>query len=308
LAAFLLALTHRAAVAVVRREPGLRRAPGDGTAASLAYLGYTVREVAGLTGTPVDAVRTALRDALRPAGRDGHAEWERLAAGYALDALEPADEDAFTSHLRGCARCARDLAALYDAAAALAYAAEPADPPDALRARVVAGLPAPPRPPRARRRPPPLVPVASAAALVLVLGLVAWNVTLRGEAAARADAVARRDAALGCLAAPEAARFALTDAGGRRATGCVAGERAYVVAERLDRNGPAAVYVLWWHDVHGVLHPVERFDVATRGTAVFELPLHVATADVRGLTVSLETGRVLPERPTRPVATGTRQP
>ena len=41
---------------------------------------------------------------------DDHREFDELAVGWALHALEPEDEDAFAVHLPGCARCAETVA------------------------------------------------------------------------------------------------------------------------------------------------------------------------------------------------------
>jgi anti-sigma-K factor RskA len=61
-----------------------------------------------------------------------------LAAGYALDALDADDRQAFEEHLAGCDRCRRELAGLSGAVGTLAYGAEAVAPPDALRDRILA--------------------------------------------------------------------------------------------------------------------------------------------------------------------------
>ena len=67
-----------------------------------------------------------------------HAPFEELAAGYALDALEPADEQLFHEHARGCPDCSRILAGFRDVAAALAETAPPAAPSPQLADRIMA--------------------------------------------------------------------------------------------------------------------------------------------------------------------------
>lgn len=74
-------------------------------------------------------------------GRDRqHEVFEELAAGCALDALEPEDEQLFLRHLTGCALCEGELGAHLETAAQLAWAAVPVtggdDVPEALFARV----------------------------------------------------------------------------------------------------------------------------------------------------------------------------
>ena len=60
-----------------------------------------------------------------------------LAAGYALHALTPDEEREFEAHLAGCRRCQKELAALTEAASALAFAAPPEQPSAALRGRIL---------------------------------------------------------------------------------------------------------------------------------------------------------------------------
>jgi anti-sigma-K factor RskA len=61
-----------------------------------------------------------------------------LAAGYALDALDADEQEAFERHLTECERCRTELAGLNDAVGTLAYAAEGPVPPEALRERILA--------------------------------------------------------------------------------------------------------------------------------------------------------------------------
>jgi hypothetical protein len=101
---------------------------------------------------------------------------------------------AIRRHLRGCAACRTELAALDEGLAAFTDAVAPADPPAELRARVLATLEdewreAPERPVARRpavRRPVASRLVAAAAALVLVAS-VTWGV---GQAHRANDAVA----------------------------------------------------------------------------------------------------------------------
>ena len=60
-----------------------------------------------------------------------------LTAAYALDALEPEEARGYEAHLAGCERCREELASLQTAASALAYAVEPARPPESLRGRIL---------------------------------------------------------------------------------------------------------------------------------------------------------------------------
>src|SRR3954447_5567642 len=62
---------------------------------------------------------------------DAHDAFEELAAGHALNALEPGDEQTFLAHLDGCAQCQRSLAEFSEVAAGLAVSSadEPQEQP-----------------------------------------------------------------------------------------------------------------------------------------------------------------------------------
>ena len=105
-----------------------------------------------------------------------------LTAAYALDALEPEEARGYEEHLAGCERCREELASLQTAAGALAYAVEPARPPESLRGSILDAARAE-RPNNLRvldtyrRRAVRLAAVAAVAACAAV-GLAVWNVSL----------------------------------------------------------------------------------------------------------------------------------
>jgi anti-sigma-K factor RskA len=102
-----------------------------------------------------------------------------LSAAYALDALDPAEREAYEDHLAGCERCRREVAGFSSAAEALAYAAGPASPPPLFRDRIVAAARAErPNvvPVRSRRLSPVAAVAAVAACTAVALGV--WNVSL----------------------------------------------------------------------------------------------------------------------------------
>ena len=68
--------------------------------------------------------------------RDAHEEFDELAVGWALHALEPEDEAAFAGHLAGCGRCAQTVAETSEVMAALAAALPSAEPSPSLRDRL----------------------------------------------------------------------------------------------------------------------------------------------------------------------------
>ena len=60
-----------------------------------------------------------------------------LTAAYALDALDPHDEERYEEHLATCERCREELAELRDPVAMLAYGIESPTPPPELRTRIL---------------------------------------------------------------------------------------------------------------------------------------------------------------------------
>ncbi|MHB8451095.1 MAG: hypothetical protein ACYDAQ_11690 [Mycobacteriales bacterium] len=81
-----------------------------------------------------------------------HEAFEELAAGHALHALEPEDEQALLAHLPGCSTCQAALAEMQAVAAQLAGAVPDEAPPPELLARIRAATDAT-TPAVARHRP-----------------------------------------------------------------------------------------------------------------------------------------------------------
>jgi len=75
-----------------------------------------------------------------PGRRDDHVEWEELAVGWALHALEPDDEVRLAAHLPGCDRCPRTVALTEDVMAAMAAGLAAAEPSTALGDRLRAAV------------------------------------------------------------------------------------------------------------------------------------------------------------------------
>jgi anti-sigma-K factor RskA len=63
-----------------------------------------------------------------------------MLAAHALGALDGAEARALTAHLEGCAECRAESDAWLGTAAALAYAAPPAEPPAELRSRILESI------------------------------------------------------------------------------------------------------------------------------------------------------------------------
>ena len=80
-----------------------------------------------------------------------HDELRGQAAAYALGALTAGQGARFEAHLASCAECAEEVESLWPIVRALTGAAPPADPPLALRDRVLASLGSPERNPATDR-------------------------------------------------------------------------------------------------------------------------------------------------------------
>jgi anti-sigma-K factor RskA len=106
-----------------------------------------------------------------------------LTAGYALDALDSTELGVYEEHLAHCERCQAELGVLAAGAAALAFAVEPAQPPDALRERILEAARAERPNVVSLRRPYASVGVRvlAVAASVAAVGLGIWNIALHNR-------------------------------------------------------------------------------------------------------------------------------
>ena len=167
-----------------------------------------------------------------------HSEYEELAAGYVLGALEPDDEHVFQQHLSGCPVCEANVRELEAVAGELAYAAPPVEPPATLWAGIRREI----RPEAARRPAVPAVSpggrrlrllpaLATAAAILLVVVLSLWNLNLRDQNALYRGRVAALERAAQLANDPTASLVRLDDGAG------AAGAQATVIAStRQDRG------------------------------------------------------------------------
>ena len=77
----------------------------------------------------------------------GHEEFAALAVAWAIDALEPADQERFEAHQAGCDDCERTVRDALEVAVELAYGVPDIAPPPSLRLRVLsAAIPESPAP------------------------------------------------------------------------------------------------------------------------------------------------------------------
>jgi len=193
-------------------------------------------------------------------------ELEELAGALALGAATPAEIEAARAHLAGCRRghpALRDLAAT---AGVLGGSADPADPPPALRDRILAAaradrsfLPEPalvPPAPAARSTPPRVIalprpgpwPAAVAALLVLAVALGAWNLRLQQGLDRQREQVALQEQAIAAVAAgAEFLAFRAQPAAGAAHGGVVLPREGQPILLLADLPAPAGggVYQLW---------------------------------------------------------------
>ncbi len=77
--------------------------------------------------------------------RRGHEEYDQLAVGWAVKALEPDDEARFARHLTECVRCTDTVQDAQELCGELALSLRPEEPPAGLRARILAAAASEPR-------------------------------------------------------------------------------------------------------------------------------------------------------------------
>ena len=260
---------------------------------------------------------------------DAHARFEELAAGHALHALEPEDEQVFRTHLAGCARCERDLAEHAATLAHLAYEPDAAEPPPSLLEGIRAGVLASGRdaafPPvgqqnvRADAGPVQLDEVRRrrdgrrlqragvwtgiAAAFALVVSLGAWNLLLQQDRDEQAQWNARIAAAVSQLRDESTETVPLKGEQGEVvAVALVRGDEMSLVVDGLPVNEDGTTYVLWGESRYGDKRAVGAFDVTSRELDVLAgLRVQASVADVTRFMVTHEQGDAAPPIPTLPV-------
>lgn len=251
--------------------------------------------------------------------RSDHDEFDGLAVGWALHALEPGEEHTFVEHLATCDRCQVTVRESEEVLGELSYDVPLVEPPPELLDRIQAAAgaasaggtiaavvePVAPTPLVRRSRVPRWAPMAMAAAVVLI-ALLSWNVILRNQVADTQRLAAQRQDVITKIAG-STTRATLLDSASRP-IGYVQqrGSDIQVVANGLPANDRTkSTYVLW--AVQGSGRPplaVGTFDVLRTGIDVRRVDGQAPSAGFSGFAVSKEAGRVAPDRPSQVVATG----
>ena len=239
----------------------------------------------------------------------GHDRWDELAAGYALDALEPAEEAELMDHLSECEACRAALRDHELVAAQLAALAEDSDvaPPawSAIRAGIVGTPPATAtadeapvvdlaaqRAARSRR---PLTLSAAAAAVVIVAGVVTAVAVQSGPSATE-------QAVSACRAQAACHVVELSGNSHRRAVVIVRDGTARLLPTDLSTPSGNQVFALWQLPRDGkptlLAQPVSRM---TASSATLKLPYDETAA----FALSVEPAGPPATAPTTVVAVGT---
>ncbi len=174
-----------------------------------------------------------------------------LTAAYALDALDPHDEERYEEHLATCDRCREELAVLRDPVAMLAYGVESPAPPPELRTRILDAA----RAERSnvvpiRRRWPAALGAVAAVAATVAIGLGLWGSSV-------SDQLDRERSISAILADPDAKAIPLKGANGRVVV-TDTGEAALVVSG-LATAPEGKTYELWVAE-NGKMLPAGVFD------------------------------------------------
>jgi anti-sigma factor RsiW len=235
-----------------------------------------------------------------------HEQFEELAAGHALHALEPADEQLFLIHLETCPECRQSLAEFSELAAGLAMTSldEPgAVPPPQVWAGIKAHVATENVVPLQRRKSPRRAFAAAAAALVLVAaGVIGWQVT-RGNSSSGSVQSALRD----CHRTTTCVAVQLTGATVEPGSTylMIRGMDVQVATTSLPALDGSHTYVLWQMPQDGAPTGVLAFEAAKGHHAtVARATLPRPYDNTAAFAISREAGTTIPPKPSTPIAIG----
>jgi hypothetical protein len=246
-----------------------------------------------------------------------HVEWDELAVGLALGALEPEEEQTLLEHMRGCEQCARTVVEMEAAAAGLAYGVEAVEPPPSVLASILAEArkTEQTRPPVVRldqvharipdreiprRREAPSLSIAAALIALLLVG--GWTFKLRQEREISQGSLTKISA---LVADPRTQQVKLTSSTGEQATVLLNGVKSYLVVDKFKQNKSGdSIYVLWAQQPAGQMTGVQSFKVVHDGPNLIPIANAGDASAIKAFAVSKENGPKIPATPSTPIAIG----
>lgn len=244
-----------------------------------------------------------------------------LAVGWALHALEPAEEALLATHMPDCPACTRTVAQTEEIGATLGLSVPELIPSAELEQRVLAvtidrrAAPVEPLPPPTQpTRPHPQPPrrgaglLVAAAAVILVAAVVGLGVRVdqlsdeRNQAERQVAAVSE---AIQAVADPAAIRVPLVaNDGGAVGMVLASRDRVAVVTTSLPGNRVADQTYVLWGLAGQTPTALAAFDVTSEVADLHAVPTAAGTQNFTGYAVSLEPGRRTPAAPTKVLASG----
>ena len=248
-----------------------------------------------------------------------HAEWDELAAGHALDALEPAEDQRLAAHLAVCARCRHNLDDYALVAAQLGSLADEEDPAPAwhrVRPIALADIAEPAESAESTEPPAASTPhqtapalwrrsrvlAASVIVLLIVAGAIGWQAGARSRTTPAAAALRACQQQAGCHMVTLHDARSGSSANDRAAIVVDAG-RASLVPLKLAAAPDAQMYVLWQLPRDRSPVAITTFRLAGRQTP--STALAAQYSDTAAFAISLEPNGSALRRPTDILALGT---
>ncbi|HSZ29408.1 MAG TPA: anti-sigma factor [Pseudonocardiaceae bacterium] len=246
--------------------------------------------------------------------------YRELAVGWALHALEPAEESLVAAHMPECPTCTSTAAETEEVGAMLGLSIPETSPSAELEQRVlsVTGarwaapvVPLAPSTPLARRitklswlRTRELIAAAAVILLAAVVVLGARVMQLNGQLNEAQRQVTGMSEAIQSAADPAVARVPLFAKDGGAVVGMVLASpgRVAVVDTRLPGNRVHDQTYVLWGLTGGAPIALAAFDVASQAPRLHAVPSAPGTGKFTGYAVSLEPGRRAPAAPTDVVA------
>ncbi len=213
-----------------------------------------------------------------------------LTAGYALDALDPEERDAYEAHLPQCERCQDELAAFSEVAGALAVAATGPAPPPGLRERILSDARAEPVnvvPLEPRHRTTPVLAAVSAIAAAAAVALGLYALSLDARLGDTRTALSQQEKVTAVLSDPDARTVDLDSGDGRVVV--APGGDAVLVLNGMGTLPEGKTYQAWVIGGDGKPLPAGTFE-PDEGTAVVAVAEAVPAQGVVAVTVEDDGG------------------